>query len=111
MLLVDGNQIIQTLATKGRNYPLAVGVCHGTSNWSFQHAQTKTIQSFVNLSREDRVAIVNQIMMARFAVEERAELLSRPLRSRMIRNIDVQNATRADLHCYEHVQDLERCCD
>jgi len=89
MSLVDGSQIIQTLAAKRPDNPLAVGIRHWTSNWSFQHPQTKTIQSFVNRSREDRVAIVDQIMMARIAVEESAELLSRPLRGGMIRHIDV----------------------
>ena len=46
--------------------------------------------------------------MARFSIQEFAELLSGPLGSRMIRHIAVRDPARADLDRDKDVQDLER---
>jgi len=48
--------------------------------------------------------------MARFSIQEFAELLSGPLGSLMIRHIAVQDPTRADLDRDKDVQDLKRGC-
>jgi hypothetical protein len=93
MSIIHRNQIVQTLAASRPDYPLTICICHWTSKRSFQDLQTKPIEGLVDRGRENTVAVVDQITMAGFAIEERPELLLSPLCIRMICNVHMQNAT------------------
>jgi hypothetical protein len=52
VLLMDGNEIVQSLAADRPDYSFAVCIRHRTSNRCLQYFQTKTGHRFIDFARK-----------------------------------------------------------
>ena len=61
----------------------------------------------VDTCRKDAIPVVEDEPVGRLRSHDRAKLLDRPLGSRMLGDIPVEDPTRADLEGDEHIEDAE----
>ena len=102
------NQEVEALAPDGSDEPFAIRVRFGRPDGRFQDAHPEPLQFGVEVAREDRIAVVDDESIAMIVRQKLAELLDRPLGSRVLGDVAVQNPPRADFHRNEYVQDAER---
>src|SRR6516165_7726801 len=107
MAFVEGNQEVQTFAAKTPAQSFAYGVGFRGSYWRPQNSYTQIRQTLVDLFREDAVAIVDEEAIEMTARQSFPELLQRPFRCGMRRDVVVENAAGSDLHDDEDVEGAE----
>src|SRR5207253_5236513 len=73
----------------------------------FQHSQPEALEGFVQVSSEDAVVIVNQVAIAILESNRRTQLLQCPSRSRVYRNIEVEQPTRSMMDKHQDVEQSE----
>lgn len=104
---VDREDEVQALAPNRAHQSFTEGIRLRSPNWRFEHAKSATLHHLIDLSREDGVAVMNQKLVGMIECEHFAELLDRPLRGGMGRDVGVDDAARADLHGDKNVEDPE----
>ena len=85
MALTDWNDVIETLAPNASDQALAEAIALGRPHWSLQHSQTHPSNRAIDVSREDRVAVVNEETVLVLGIKELAKLLGSPFGGRMRR--------------------------
>ena len=105
------NEVVQTLPADRANKPFAKRIGCWTANRSFQDADAETGEFMVQAHGEDGIPVVNEKSVRMVAGQCLAELLERPCRCRMIGDVHMKQAARADLHGNEHIQDSETGSD
>src|SRR5215469_14663151 len=91
MTFVEGNQEIETFATKAPAQSLAHRVRLRRSHRRPQNSYTKVRQTLIDFRSEDAIAIVNEEAIGMIARQRFSELLQRPLRRGMGRDVVVDN--------------------
>ena len=84
------NQPIKALAAYRANHSLADCVRLRRPRWRFQHIQAQRPDGFIQMLRENAVAIVNQVTVGVVEANNISQLLQGPVRTRVPRNIDPQ---------------------
>src|SRR5215472_18291091 len=106
MVLVEGNQEVETFATKA-----AESLAHRVRLWGphrrTQNPYTQIGKTLVDILREDAVAIVDDEAVRMIARQGLPELLQRPFRRGMGSDVLVENLAGSDLHCNEDVEGSE----
>src|SRR5918994_7216707 len=97
MPFIEGNHPIKTLTTSRSDQSFAVRVRLRRRNRRLQYVQPHRIQRAVERRRVDGVVVVHHESMRGFAGDARAELLHGPVRWRMLRDVPVLKAGRADV--------------
>ena len=80
MTFVEGNQEVQTFATKAPTHSLAHRVGFGRSHGRPQDSHPQVRETLVDVLSEDAVAIVDQEAVGMIARQRFPELLERPFR-------------------------------
>jgi hypothetical protein len=104
----ERNEPVQTLPAKGPDDAFTNCVRLGTSRRALQHAQPQAPDGLIQLGGKDGVAIVQQVCVSLLVSDRLSQLLSRPLRRRMRRDVKVNQSTAMMFNDDEHVQDSER---
>src|SRR5215471_10027554 len=107
MTFVEGNQEIQTFATKAPAQSLAHGVRLGGSHRRPQNSYPQVGESLVDFLCEDAIAIMDEEAVGMTARQRFPELLERPFRRGMGRYVLVDNPAGSDLHDQEDVEGAE----
>ena len=92
MPVVERDDEIQTLASKGANDPFTNRIRHGRPYWRFEHAQPQIPYTLVNVFGEYRVPVTDQETIGVIDRDRFSELLHGPLSRGMGRHIDVKEA-------------------
>ncbi len=66
MPLAEWNQEVQTLAPERSHQPFAVRIRLGSPNWRPQHSEAECFQLPIQISREDRIAVMNHKLVQMF---------------------------------------------
>src|SRR6516164_7480211 len=107
MVLVEGNQEVETFATKAAAESLAHRVRLWGPHWRTQNPYTQIGKTLVDIRREDAVPIVDDEAVRMIARQGFPELLQRPFRRGMGRDVVVENLAGSDLHDNEDVEGTE----
>src|SRR5215469_14967894 len=107
MAFVEGKQEVETFATEAAAQSLAYRVRLGGSHWRAQNPYAQIPKTLVDLRSEDTVPIVDDEAIGVIARQRFPELLQRPFRRGMVRDIVVDNPPRFYLHDDEDVEDTE----
>ena len=107
MALVEGDQEVQTLATKAAAQSLAYGVRLRGSYRCPQNPYSQTGKTLVNRLREDAVPIMEDEAVGMAARERFPELLQCPFRRGMRRDVMVEDLAGSDLYDDEDVEGTE----
>ena len=91
------NEVVQTLPADRADKPFAKRIGCWTANRSFQDADAETGEFMVQAHGEDGIPVVNEKSVRMVAGQCLAELLERPCRCRMIGDVHMKQAARADL--------------
>lgn len=78
MPLAEWNQEVQTLAPERSHQPFAVRIRLGSPNWRPQHSEAECFQFPIQISRENRIAVMNQKLVQMFTGNRFSKLLQRP---------------------------------
>jgi hypothetical protein len=107
MLLVEHDDIVQTLATDTADDPLAVGILPWTAWRNLHLVNTHVADALVKIRAVDRVSIPQEIPR-RFIPGKRVDnLLGGSLRGGMLGHIDMDNAAALVRKHDEHERHLE----
>ena len=109
MALVEWNQEVETFATKAATQSLAHRVRLWGPHRRTQNLYTQVCKTLVDICREDAVTIVDDEAVRMIARQRFPELLQRPFRSGMGRDVLVENLAGSDLHDDEDVEGAEEC--
>ena len=110
MPLVQRNHEIQALTTHGSDQPFAIRIRLWRAHRRPQDPQPKrAFELLVQVPRENRIAIMDQELLAVVARKTFTKLLQRPSGGRMGRDIAVHNPPRANFHQHEDVQLAKAC--
>ena len=85
------NQEIQTFSTERTDDPLAEAVSLGTSRWRFDYTQSHVCNGFVELRRENAIAVMDEKTVAMVRGDGFSQLLQCPRRSGVGCHIAVHN--------------------
>src|SRR5215831_11724549 len=107
MAFVEWNQEVETFATKAAAESLAHRVRLRGPHWRTQNPYTQIGKTLVDIRREDGVAIVDDETIRMIARQGFPELLHRPFRRGMGRDVLVDNLAGSDLHDNEDVEGTE----
>ena len=107
MSLIERDQPIQALATHRPDHPLTERVGFRRPHRRLQDAQTHRFHGAIHRRRIDRIAVVDQDAMRGLACDSDAELLDRPVRPRVRRDIPMDDPPSTDFEHDEHVDDVE----
>src|SRR5215471_11040942 len=77
------------------------------SHWRTQNPYTQICKTLVDIRREDAVAIVDDETIRMIARQRLSELLHRPFRLGVGRDVVVENLVGSDLHDHEDVEGTE----
>ena len=97
MALTDWNQDVETLTPKTSDQALAKSVAWWAPRGRLQHTQTHLPHCAIDVSRENRIAAVNQDTVLVLAIKGLAKLLGSPFGCRMRNHVAMQNASGASL--------------
>lgn len=106
MVFVDWDEKVEALAPDGSDQPFTIRIRFGCPDGRFQDPDAETLQLGI-AGRENRIAVVDGESVRMIKRHELAELLNRPLGSRMVGHVGVENAPRTDLHRDKDVQNAE----
>jgi len=98
MTFVERNQEIQTFATKAPAQSLAHGVRLGGSHRRPQNSYSQVRETRVDFLCEDAIAIMDEEAVGMIARQSFPELLQRPCRRGMGRDVVVENPAGSDLY-------------
>ena len=104
MALVEGNQEVQTLATKAAAQWFAYGVRLWGSHRRWQNPYPQIGKALVHRLREDAVPIMDDEAAGMAARQRFPELLQSPFRRGMGRGVVVENLAGSNLY---HEEDIE----
>src|SRR5215467_3174265 len=104
MAFVEWNQEVETFATKAAAQSLAHHVRLGRPHWRTQNPYPQIGKTLVDVRREDTVAIVDDETIRMIARQGFPELLQRPFRRGMGRDVLVKNLAGSDLHDNEDIE-------
>ena len=107
MRLVDRDQPIKTLPTEGADQSLAKRIGLRCPHWGLEHMPPHGRDRPVDCGGINAVPIVEDEPVGRLGADDRAKLLDRPLRRRMLRHVPVEDLTRADVEDDENMEDAE----
>src|SRR5215467_1393573 len=107
MAFVEWNQEVETFATKAAAESFAHRVRLRGPRWRTQNPYTQIGKTLVDIRREDGVAIVDDETIRMIARQGFPELLHRPFRRGMGRDVLVKNLAGSDLHDNEDVEGTE----
>ena len=108
MAFVEGNQEVETLATKATAQPLAYRVRLRGSHRRPQNPHTQIGKALVDFLSKDAIAIVDDEAVRMVARQRFPELLQRPFRRGMGSDVLVENLTGFNLYDDEDVESTER---
>lgn len=74
------------------------------SDWRTQHSHTQILNLVIQFGRETPLPIVKQEAMAVIAWKCLAQLLQRPLGGWVLGDVEVENASRSDLHGHKYIK-------
>jgi hypothetical protein len=103
------NEPVEALAPEGSDEALAEGVRFWTARRRLEHREAEGTGGCVERSREDRIAVVQEISPRMLGNEDLAQLLRGPCSRGMRRRVDVEDAPGADLHDNECVDRAKGC--
>src|SRR5215831_14500417 len=98
MTFVELNQVVKTFATKAPAQSLAHRVGLGGSHRRPQNSHPQVRQTLVDLFSEEAVAIVDQEAVGMISRQRFPELLQRPFRRGMGRDVVVDNPAGSNLY-------------
>ena len=98
MASVEGDQEVETLPTKAPAQSLAHRICLGGSQRRAQNSYPQVRETLVDLRSEDAIAIMDEEAVRMIAGQRFPELLQRPCRRGMGRNVLVENLARSNLY-------------
>lgn len=104
MPIAKREEVIQTVAAKGTDCPLGIGIRGRGPDRSFQSAHAKRLQRAIKVGREFVVAIMVQEARGVVEGQKLAELLNRPLGVRMFGHVDVDDPARTNFHRQEDIR-------
>src|SRR5215471_11009204 len=107
MAFVEWNQEVETFATKAAVESFAHRVRRRGPHWRTQNPYAQIGKTLVDIRREDAVAIVDDETIRMIARQGFPELLQRPFRRGMGRDVVVENLAGSDLHDNEDVEGTE----
>src|SRR6516164_6965388 len=107
MAFAEGNQEVETFATKAAAQSLAHRVCLGGSHRCPQNSNSQVRETLVELMSEDAIAIVDDEAIGMITRQRFPELLQCPFRRGMGRGVEVENLAGSDLHDDENVEGPE----
>jgi hypothetical protein len=99
---------VQALPPNGADHPLADRVRLQTRDGRSQHFDAQGSDRMVQVLGEDRVTIVDQVLVAFGISDDLSQLLQRRGRTRLCRHVHVRQAARAVLDDDKHVQHPKR---
>src|SRR5215831_5516377 len=108
MTFVEGNQEVETFATKASAQSLAHRVGLGGSHRRPQNSYTQVRQTLVDFLCEDAIAIMDDEAIGMISRQRFPELLERPFRRGMGRDVVVENLAGSNLYDDEDVEGTER---
>lgn len=101
---MDRDDPVETFTAKSSDHPLAEGVRFGASRRRFENFEAEPCHCGIELRREDRIAVVEQIASRVVGRQGVAELLDYPVCGGMRGRSGVDDASRSDL-------DQDECVD
>ncbi len=107
MTLVERDEPVQTLSPHRPDHTLTERVGLRCPHRRLQHAPAHRRDRAIDAGRVNRVAVMEEEPMRGLAGEDRAELLDRPGRRRMLGHVPVEDPTRADLEDHEDIEEAE----
>ena len=111
MAFVQGKQEIQTFATKAPAQSLAHRIRLRCSHRRPQNSYPQVRETLVDFRSEDAIPIVNEEAVGMIARQGFPELLQRPLRRGMRRDVVVKNPAGSNLHDDKDVEGAESSGD
>jgi hypothetical protein len=108
MAFVEGKQEVETFATEAAAQSLAYRVRLWYSHWRLQNPYAQICETLVDFLSEDTVPILDNEAVGMFARQRFPELLQRPFRRGVGRDVVVENPAGSDLHDDEDVQGPEK---
>jgi hypothetical protein len=111
MSFVEWDEMVEALATCSSDQSFAEGIRLWNADRCLQHPNIHGPQRVVNSQREDGIAIMHHESVRVVARKEASELLLRPLGGRVLREIPVEDPSRANLQHQEDVDEPESCRD
>jgi len=100
----QGNHAVQALPPERADEPLAERIGLGILGWSSQHLESQVVDTAVELCREDAIPVMEEETVAMVRRDRFAQLLQRPDRRGVRRDIDVEDAPRGVFHHDKHVE-------
>src|SRR5262245_37752155 len=93
MTLVDDNHVVQAFSANTSDNPFRIAVLPGTPGGYRNLSDTQSIDSCRKILAVDPIAISHQVARHRVVGKRFHNLLGRPSRGRVFRNIKMQNTT------------------
>jgi hypothetical protein len=107
MSLVERNDMVEALASRGTDQAFAKGIRLWNADRCFQHPKIHGPQCVVHSGREHGIAIMDHEPVRVVAGQDASELLRRPLGGRIFGGIPMQNPTPADFQYQKHIDGPE----
>ena len=85
-----------------------MSIRRGRSHWRTQHSHTQGLNLVIQFSRETPLSIVNEEAIAVIAWKCLSQLLKRPLGGGVLGDVEVEDASRSDLHGDKYIKDTVR---
>src|SRR6516164_11155163 len=101
------NHMIETLTANGSNHSLDIGSLPRRARCRQNFADAHISHLFSEVVAEDSIAVAQQVARELGKGKCLPQLLSRPLRGRVVGNVEVQNATAVMGQNQENVKNLE----
>jgi len=101
------NHMIETLTANGSNHSLDIGSLPRRARCRQNFADAHISHLFSEVVAEDSIAVAQQVARELGKGKCLPQLLSRPLRGRVVGNVEVQNATAVMGQHQKHVKNLE----
>src|SRR5262245_36425959 len=107
MVCVDGNHEIQTLSACTTNQALTKCIRLRRPVRRSQDPQTQRLESGIQFTGIDAVAVVNDELVAFISSDTLSELLQRPQGGWMLRHVHVNDAPCSNLHDHQYIEDAK----
>src|SRR3954451_3810259 len=104
---VNRDHAIQAFTTHAPNQPFAMRIRGRGSHGRTQHFHTQVLKLVIQFSRETALPIVQDEAIAVIAWKCLSQLLERPLGGGVLGDVEVEDASRSDLHRYKYIKDTE----
>src|SRR5215831_1952314 len=107
VVLCEGKHEVYTLSPQRAEKPLADGIRLRTGRWRFQHPEPEVVGALVELRGENAVPIMQQKAIGVVSRDRFTQLLQRPRRRRVRRDIGVQHAAGRMFHHDKHIKEAK----